>query len=77
MMLMKGRLIYHLLLMLMIGLSITHLLLLIVHHLHNLHLQIFLKREIYLKRDIKLILGANTRTNNGLNQFGNEAAMEK
>ena len=65
------------LIMLMMRCPIPHLLILIFHHRHNLHLQIILKREIYLERDLKLIVSVNTSANNGLNQFENEAAMEK
>ena len=63
------------LVVLMMGLPITHLLLIRLLHCHNVCLQILLKREIYLKRELKLILSANTSANNGLEQFGNKATM--
>ena len=49
-----------LLLILMMGRPIPHLLLPIFHQNHSLHLQMLLKREIYLERELKLILCANT-----------------
>ena len=52
---------------LMVTLPISHLLLVIFHHRQIIHLQIFLKMKIYLKRDLKLSLSANTSANNGLN----------
>ena len=63
------------LMMLMMGRPITHILLLRFHYCCSLHIQIRLKREIYLEREIKLILSANTSAENGPNQFGNEATM--
>ena len=60
------------LVMLTISRPITHTLLLRLHHRNSLHLQIILKREIYLDRDLNLSPSANTIANNGLKQFGNE-----
>ena len=65
------------LVMLIMGRPIPLLLLLRFHHYQSLHLQILLKREIYLKREIKLILSGNTSGNNGLNQFWNKTIMGK
>ena len=65
------------LIILNMGRPIPRLLLLIFHHRHSLHLQIIIKREIYLDRELKLILIANTSSNNGLNQCGNEEYMVK
>ena len=56
---------------------INYLLILILHHIHSLHLQILLKQEIYLEREINLSLSTNASADNGLNHFENEAAMGK
>ena len=61
----------------MMGCLIPHILLLIFHHCHILHLQILHKRGIYVERYIKMRLSANTSANNGINQFGNMAAVGK
>ena len=65
------------LLILMMGCPIPHLLIIRFHHHHSLHLQILIKREIYIERDLQLSLGANTRANNGLKQFMNKATIVK
>ena len=65
------------LMMLMMGRPIYHILILIFHHLYILHVHIIIKRDIYLERELKLILSANTRAKNGLKQFGNKETMGK
>ena len=65
------------LMMLMMSRPITYILILRLYHRHILHLQIILKREIYLERELKLSPSKNTSEKNGLNQFGNESTMGK
>ena len=65
------------LMILMMGHPIPHLLILTYHHRHSLHLQIILKREIYLERELKLSLSANSSANNGLDQCGKNTGIVK